>query len=549
MTSIKSHITVLVFALLSVIISAGCSSPAQPENLEPTIEVYDATDITRTEALITARIRLNGTTGLTRASFHYGEGGVFTQSVQVGDPGAQMLTCHLTGLRPGATYSWYVEAGTSTATLKSAIMTFTTIPNDLPSVSPLMALSTGPVGIIVSFDITDDGGEPIVEAGCEVRNNLTHETSRIYLPSEALVMGNHRLNIGGLSLETSYTFTPFASNTAGESQSEPLDYTTRNSIILDAPGALPKLFEGSKSVTLQSLTVTGDMNGDDFRFLRLLLGAPLLPGVTAVKSEVTEVDLTDANIVEGGESYDGSRFTVSSELSTDMFTDCVQLRQICLPATATVMARDAFARCPALEELTIPAGVGSVLPSADCPALRAIDVSPANGSYTSIYGVLFNREATEILWFPLGKTGTYTLPPTITSIGESAFSGTSITGLEIPASVTSISRGAFSGSSLAEISLPDNLTNISEGMFKNCATLTTLHLGKGTEYVGNYFIDGTALTDLYVSATIPPYVPADAFVNYILPVFEHCTLHVPTGRKTIYRNHARWGGFNRIVEF
>lgn len=549
MTSIKSHITALVFALLSGVISAGCSSPAQPENLEPTIEVYDATDITRTEALITARIRLNGSTGLTRASFHYGEEGAITQTVAVTDPGAQILTCHLTGLRPGVTYSWYVEGGTATATLRSATLTFTTIPNDRPSVSPLIALSTGPVGIIVSFDITDDGGEPVVEAGCEVRNNHTLETSRIYLPSEALVMGNHRLNIGGLSLATSYTFTPFASNTAGESQGEPLDYTTQNSIILDESGSLPKLFEGSKSVSLQSLTVTGDMNGDDFRFLRLLLGAPLLPGEPSVESSVTGADLSDANIVEGGVSYDGSRFTVSGEISADLFADCVQLRSILLPVTATVMARDAFARCTALEELTIPAGVGSVLPSADCPALKAIDVSPANETYVSADGVLFNREATEILWFPLGKTGNYTLPSSITSIGESAFSGTSITGLEIPASVTSISRGAFSGSSLAEISLPDNLTNITEGLFQNCASLTTLHLGKGTEYVGNYFIDGTDLTDLYVAATIPPYAATDAFVNRALPISDNCTLHVPTGSKAIYRNHARWGGFSRIVEF
>ncbi|MDE6395043.1 MAG: leucine-rich repeat domain-containing protein [Duncaniella sp.] len=549
MASVRSHITVLIFALLSVIISAGCSSPVQPDNLEPTIGPFEATDITRTEALITARIQLNGSAPLTHASFHYGEDGVFSQSVQVGDPGAQILTCHLSGLRPGATYSWYVEAGTATATLRSATMTFTTIPNDRPSVSPLVALSTGPVGIIVSFDITDDGGEPVIEAGCEVRNNHTLETSRICLPSDALSEGSHRVNIGGLSLETSYTFTPFASNTAGESQGEPLDYTTQNSIILDEAGSLPKLFEGSKSVTLQSLTVTGDMNGDDFRFLRLLLGAPLLPGELSVRSEVTEVDLTDANIVEGGESYDGSRYTVADEVTTGLFADCVQLRRILLPVTATVMARDAFARCTALEELTIPAAVGSVLPSDGCPALKVIDVSPANEAYTSVDGVLFNREATEILWFPLGKTGTFVLPSTLTSIGESAFAGTSITGLEIPSSVTAISRGAFAESSLAEITLPDNLTNIQESMFQYCASLTTLHLGKGTEYVGNYFIDGTALTDLYVAADIPPYAPSDAFVNGLLSVFEHCTLHVPAGRKAAYRNHARWGCFNRIVEF
>ena len=122
------------------------------------------------------------------------------------------------------------------------------------------------------------------------------------------------------------------------------------------------------------------------------------------------------------------------------------------------------------------AGIATLLPSADCPSLRAIEVSAANTDFSSVDGVLFNHTGTDILWFPLGKTGTFTLPSTVTKIGENAFAGTGITGLVIPPTVTEIGRGAFAGSALEEISLPDNMSNISEGMFQGCAHLSLIHI-------------------------------------------------------------------------
>ncbi len=232
-----------------------------------------------------------------------------------------------------------------------------------------------------------------------------------------------------------------------------------------------------------------------------------------------------------------------------MFSDCSLLRSAILPNSAIALERDAFARCPSLESLTVPARVETLLPSADCLALKAIEVSKANTHFSSIDGVLFNLDATEILWFPCGKTGDYTLPPSITSIGENAFAGTSITGLAIPPTVTSISRGAFAGSSLLEISLPDNITNIAEGMFQNCSDLMTVHLGSGTEYVGNFAFDATSIRDIYLAAEIPPFTKEDTFRNGNSTIFETCTLHIPKGYRKLYTNHRQWGSFSHIEEF
>ncbi len=208
------------------------------------------------------------------------------------------------------------------------------------------------------------------------------------------------------------------------------------------------------------------MNGDDFRFLRLMLGAPLAVGAQSPISTIPEVDLSGVNIISGGGSFDGQRYLQDNVISTGLFADCKALKTIVLPASAISLERDALARCNALTSLTVPAAVQKLLPSAGCSSLESIDVSPANTAYASLDGVLFNSDVTEILWFPLGKTGEYVLPATVSVIGENAFYGTSITSLNIPPSVVKISRGAFAGSSLVDIILPDNLTNISEAMFR-----------------------------------------------------------------------------------
>ncbi|MDE5568915.1 MAG: leucine-rich repeat domain-containing protein [Muribaculaceae bacterium] len=542
-----SHIVTIIF-IASLCYLVSCSGPAEPDNFEPIIELLPATDITRTEAVISVRVLTRGS-NLTYLSFHYGETENTGKTIPVDDPETEFQTLRLEGLRPGATYYYFVEGGTTTASLRSQTMSFTTFPNGLPKVSALMPLSTGPVGIIVSFDITDDGGEQLLDGGCEVKNAATLETTRIKLSAEDLTVGTHRFHIGGLSLLTRYIITPFAANSAGETQGEPLDYTTRNSVVLDEAGSLAELLDYGKDLKLEHLSVAGNMNGDDFRFIRRLLGAPAQSGEAAIDSRVTSVDFSDVNIVEGGGSYDGSRFTVADELTTGIFADCNRLRHIQLPMTAIKLARDAFANCSSLVRLIVPAAVRELLPSEGCTALDAIEVSDANPNYTSLDGVLFNSEATEILWFPIAKTGAYSLPGTITSIGENAFYGTNISSLDIPSSVTSISRGAFAGSSLTEISLPDNITNVSEGMFQNCSALSTVRLGYNTEYIGNYVFDGTSICNLYISAQLPPFAAESAFVNGTASITADCILYVPRGCKAVYRNHSKWGRFGKIEEF
>ncbi len=469
----KIHLGSFSVLILTVIALAGCSESTHPYMLEPIIRLSDATDILRTEASMTASIDMQGSSKMAFLTLFYKEHDSETFKKIIGNPALEESVFHLTDLKPGCRYVCHLEGGTETATISSNTITFTTIPNELPKLSAISPLSTGPTGIIVEFSILEDGGEPIVKAGCEIHTIGSSESRHFYLQEENLKEGKWQININGLTPLTTYTITPFAANSIGESQGLPLEYTTKNSILLQQPGQLATILNDGADIEIDPLTISGFMDGDDFRTLRIILGAPEISDAQSYRVRTEEIDLTDAVITEGGGSYDGSRFTIADEVSTNIFADCKYLRSILLPNSAKRLARNAFARCSTLEAITIAAGIEQILPSSDCNALERIEVSKANSYYSSIDGVLFNHAGTEIIWFPCGKTGEYQIPPTLTAIGENAFFGTSISSLIIPPTVTTISRGAFYGSTLKAISLPDNLTNISEGMFQDYSSLST----------------------------------------------------------------------------
>lgn len=123
------------------------------------------------------------------------------------------------------------------------------------------------------------------------------------------------------------------------------------------------------------------------------------------------------------------------------------ITEVVIPDNVTRIEAFAFDRCKSLTEITIPDSVKSIACRSfdGCKKLMKITVSEDNSLYCDIDGAVFSKDKTKLLVCPEGKSGAYTVPNGVTSIGDYAFSHCeSLTEIIIPNSVTSIGESAFS---------------------------------------------------------------------------------------------------------
>ena len=171
------------------------------------------------------------------------------------------------------------------------------------------------------------------------------------------------------------------------------------------------------------------------------------------------------------------------------FEDCTGLTSVTLGNSVTSIGDVAFYDCSGLTSITIPDSVTSIGYYAfeGCTGLKSINVASDNDCYSGINGVLFNKEKTELIKYPEGKSETsYTIPNSVTSIEDRAFAGCrSLTSITIPDSVTSIGYGTFDGcSGLTSITIPDSVTSIGESAFSFCYSLTSVTLSNSVTSIG-----------------------------------------------------------------
>ena len=123
------------------------------------------------------------------------------------------------------------------------------------------------------------------------------------------------------------------------------------------------------------------------------------------------------------------------------------LTSLIIPEGITTIEHDAFVRCTSLTTVKIPASVSSIGNTvfSECPNLVSVNVDKDNKYYCSEYGALFNKDKTELILYPIAKKiETYTVPNTVTAIGNEAFTYHSeLVSIELPDNLVSIRRGSF----------------------------------------------------------------------------------------------------------
>ena len=221
--------------------------------------------------------------------------------------------------------------------------------------------------------------------------------------------------------------------------------------------------------------------------------------------------------------------------------------EVTIPNSVISIGYDAFEYCTSLTSVTIPDSVTSIGNSTfyNCTSLKSIEVSENNKNYVSVDGILFNKDKSELITYPAGKTDSeYVIPNSVTSIDSSAFENcTSLTSVTIPDSVTSIGEDAFrSCTSLTSVTIPNSITSIDSSVFEYCTSLTSVTIPNSVTSIASYAFYKTAYYNdesnwdngvLYISdCLIDTNYNFDSITDYIIKdgtriiancAFEDCT--------------------------
>lgn len=230
-----------------------------------------------------------------------------------------------------------------------------------------------------------------------------------------------------------------------------------------------------------------------------------------------------------------------SSLGNSMFYGCTSLTNMIIGNSVTIIGNYVFNNCISLTSITIPSSVTKigVYVFRSCTSLTNITVDAKNTVYTSLNGVLFNKNKTLLILYPCRIIGSYSIPNSVTNIGDSAFSNsTNLISISIPNSVINIESSAFNNCiNLPSITIPDsvtfigynafyncnnltnvifgnNVTNIQSSSFKNCTKLISITIPNSVVFIGSYvFYNCSQLVSAYFKGDAPFAFGSSVFYN------------------------------------
>lgn len=202
------------------------------------------------------------------------------------------------------------------------------------------------------------------------------------------------------------------------------------------------------------------------------------------------------------------------------------LTSVSIPNSVSSIESLAFQSCR-LKSVNIPYSVTFIGYRAfvGCYSLTSINVENGNNYYCSADGVLFDKNKTELVQYPINKEGSiYEIPNSVTNIGDFAFQNCS---------------------NLPSIVIPDSVTNIGNCAFYYCENLSSVSIGKSVANIGNHAFSGN---EKISEITLYPTTPPTVYNSYIFSndVYNTAKLIVPGESYEEYKQHETWGKFNNI---
>ena len=334
---------------------------------------------------------------------------------------------------------------------------------------------TGSSSTVIIPGITN--GLPIVRI--ETNAFQYSSVSSVSIPSSVT-------NIGSFAFDKCYRLTTITVNALNSV------YSSSNGILFDKNQIALFRYPSAKSgsyIIPNSVTNIGD---GAFDYCTNLTGVTIPNGVTTIGisafnrcTSLSNVTIPNSVTSLGDSAFDYctnlTGITIPDSITSigySTFVACFKLSSVTIPNSVTNIGSSAFEACLSLTSVTISTNVISIgdMVFVECSSLTAIAVDAQNSIYSSLDGVLFDKNQTTLIECPGGKVGNYAIPGSVTNIGPWAFGFcTSLTNVMVPNSVTDIGDDAFESCyDLTNVTIPNSVTSIGVNAFADCVHLTSV---------------------------------------------------------------------------
>jgi len=291
-------------------------------------------------------------------------------------------------------------------------------------------------------------------------------------------------------------------------------------------GGLSSALTASEKSTITNLTLTGSIDARDFKTMR-----DNMPVLAVL--DMSRVSISTYIGTEGTDDYQNSTVYAVNTIPACAFSGPgnnwgkKSLTKVVLPENITVIGNWSFEKCTGITSLNIPSTVSIIgeqamlglnLDTINIPfAVKTIGenaflqnganivVAKENHNYSSVDGVLFDKDMKLIMHCPVSKSGRYTMPLSVEEIGLNAFNScTELTDVVSSSRLRIIGNCAFMAcSKLKTISFPSTLTRISSAAFSSCSNLESVNLPNSvTEVSIGAFQFCTNMKSIFIPASV-----------------------------------------------
>ena len=250
-------------------------------------------------------------------------------------------------------------------------------------------------------------------------------------------------------------------------------------------------FSGCSKLTTCAIPVAVTHIGDNaFAKCKALKEVNIPAAVTYMGSGV----FTDCT---GIETVNFNEDCLVKEIRANAFNGCSALKSVKLSSGVEELGSMAFANCASLNTFTLPASfIEKAADTFKNTPIKNYEVEEGIEGFTSVGGVLYNEDQSELLLYPIAREeNSFTVPTQVGGIGEQAFFGAkSLKQITLSNKLTNILSKAFAQSGLTEITFPAEVTSIGKEAFSGCKALTTATFKGGPSGISEKAFFGTGLT-------------------------------------------------------